>query len=74
MYLSVYFNSATNLKTLDVQGNAINSLGNHLFEGAENLTKIKMDSNQIEKVFINAFHGLTKLEKLSALISIRFEF
>ena len=24
-----------------------------------------MDSNQIQKVFINAFHGLTKLEKLS---------
>ena len=40
-----------------MQGNAINSLGNHLFEGAENLKKIEMDSNQIEKVFINALHG-----------------
>ena len=36
-----------------------NSLGNYVFQGAEKLTEIELESNQIEKVFINAFHGLS---------------
>lgn len=60
------FNYASNLKNVDVRGNEIRVLGNHLFEGAESyLTKIVMNSNKIEKLFSKTFQGLGQLKVLS---------
>ena len=36
-----------------------------MFEGAENITKIELESNQIEKVFVNTFKGLSEMKYLS---------
>ena len=60
------FSFATNLKNLEIYGNSLKNIGNHLFEGAEEqLIDIDLQSNRIEKISIEAFYGLAKLEKLS---------
>ena len=59
------FNSAGNLRTIEVHGNTIRVLDNHVFEGAEQLTQIEMESNQIERISVNTFKGLNRLKLLS---------
>ena len=60
------FYSATKVTVLKVQENEMKFLGDNVFEGAEeHLTKIYMNSNQIEKVSSGTFHGLKHLKLLS---------
>ncbi|CAO1343185.1 unnamed protein product [Diamesa hyperborea] len=60
------FNSASKLTVLKVNGNNIESLGDDVFEGAEeHLTEIVMTSNKIEKLSSGTFHGLNQLKVLS---------
>ncbi|CAO1295077.1 unnamed protein product [Diamesa tonsa] len=60
------FSSAFNLRFLVVNGNNIALLGDDVFHGTEeHLTKINMNSNQIEKISGGTFRGLKQLKVLS---------
>lgn len=60
------FKSATRINFFLAQGNEMKSLDPNIFEGAEeHLTNIQLESNRIENISIETFHGLKQLKMLS---------